>query len=212
MAPDLNSVPPSPHAAQISPLLMAPVPNILPSNTSAILAASQPSSPAMPARASTTGDNSAVGSGPGPMRHPRPLTAAELHSELEREQEAVVGVLILYMVSPIMKLTQRTGQPFNQRAFHASRCSECLCAVKPLLRLWLRLPGRSRYKPRHLRPSIPSSILSPRKPQSFVLVHQQHQPFQNRLSRQREWGPRWHPKQSLPAQYYCWRHWLEQTE
>jgi hypothetical protein len=25
-----------------------------------------------------------------PMRHPRPLTAAELHLELEKEQEAVV--------------------------------------------------------------------------------------------------------------------------
>jgi hypothetical protein len=27
-----------------------------------------------------------------PMRHPRPLTAAELHLELEKEQEAVVCV------------------------------------------------------------------------------------------------------------------------
>jgi hypothetical protein len=28
-----------------------------------------------------------------PVRHPRPLTAAELHSELEKEQEAIVRVL-----------------------------------------------------------------------------------------------------------------------
>lgn len=81
MAPDLNSLPP----------LVAPVPNILPSNTSAILRASQPASPTMSAHPSTAGDESAVGTGPGPVRHPRPLTAAELHSQLEREQEAVVS-------------------------------------------------------------------------------------------------------------------------
>jgi hypothetical protein len=28
----------------------------------------------------------------GPIRHPRPLTAAELHLELEKEQEAVVNI------------------------------------------------------------------------------------------------------------------------
>ncbi|KAM0597774.1 hypothetical protein ACHAP1_003996 [Verticillium nonalfalfae] len=34
-----------------------------------------------------------VVSGPGPMRHPRPLTAADLHIQLEKEQEAVVNRL-----------------------------------------------------------------------------------------------------------------------
>ena len=28
---------------------------------------------------------------PGPLRHPRPLTAADLHMQLEKEQEAVVS-------------------------------------------------------------------------------------------------------------------------
>lgn len=28
---------------------------------------------------------------PGPLRHPQPLTASDLHSMLEREQEAIVG-------------------------------------------------------------------------------------------------------------------------
>lgn len=37
------------------------------------------------------GDNSGVGPGPGPLRHPRPLTAADLHMQLEKEQEAVVS-------------------------------------------------------------------------------------------------------------------------
>lgn len=38
-----------------------------------------------------SGDNSGVGTGPGPLRHPRPLTAADLHMQLEKEQEAVVS-------------------------------------------------------------------------------------------------------------------------
>jgi hypothetical protein len=38
----------------------------------------------------SVGDNTGVGSGPGPLRHPRPLTAADLHLQLEKEQEAVV--------------------------------------------------------------------------------------------------------------------------
>ena len=33
----------------------------------------------------------------GPLRHPRPLTAAELHLQLEKEQEAVVS---LFNISP----------------------------------------------------------------------------------------------------------------
>lgn len=32
-----------------------------------------------------------------PIRHPRPLTAAELHLELEKEQEAVVCFLVYYV-------------------------------------------------------------------------------------------------------------------
>ena len=31
-----------------------------------------------------------------PIRHPRPMTAAELHLELEQEQEAVVCLSFLY--------------------------------------------------------------------------------------------------------------------
>ncbi|KAI1323885.1 hypothetical protein F5Y16DRAFT_382533 [Xylariaceae sp. FL0255] len=38
-------------------------------------------------------DNTGVGAGPGPLRHPRPLTAAELHSQMEAEQELMVNRL-----------------------------------------------------------------------------------------------------------------------
>ena len=53
----------------------------------------------MPAVATATsigniGDNTGVGSGPGPLRHPRPLTAADLHLQLEKEQEAVVSLFL----------------------------------------------------------------------------------------------------------------------
>lgn len=43
---------------------------------------------------STLDNNTGVGNGPGPLRHPRPLTAAELHWQLEKEQEAVVSVFL----------------------------------------------------------------------------------------------------------------------
>lgn len=107
--PDLNSVPASPRplAARRQSSKDMPPPaipsdpslNILPSNQNAVnpttsstptaespqISASQPHS-----AVSNTRDTSAE-AGPGPLRHPRPLTASELHIELEKEQEAVVG-------------------------------------------------------------------------------------------------------------------------
>lgn len=47
----------------------------------------QPSNPAAPR------SESVVIQGPGPLRHPRPLTTSELHAELEKEQEQVVNRL-----------------------------------------------------------------------------------------------------------------------
>jgi hypothetical protein len=117
MAPDLNSVPPSPRPLASSPRLTSrttsrrtstqiapptipptsPSLNILPSNQSAVNHISPPL--ASPSNMTTvasgtaggpTGDNTGVGTGPGPLRHPRPLTAADLHLQLEKEQEAVV--------------------------------------------------------------------------------------------------------------------------
>lgn len=171
MAPDLNTLPPSPHTTRTVPPLVAPVPNILPSNTSAILAASQPSSPAMPVHTSTAGDNSAVGGGPGPVRHPRPMTAAELHSQLEREQEAVVRISTSAVGTSVAEANITPGQPSYKRAFNASRCPQRLRPVKPLIRLWLRPPRGSRHKPRQLRPILPSTISSSRKPWTLLILH-----------------------------------------
>ena len=109
--PDLNSVPPSPHALAASrrqssnssmpppppPVPTSPSLNILPSNQTAVSQSSSTQPPPQSAAPGGTvphvGDNTGVGAGPGPLRHPRPLTAAELHLQLEKEQEAVVSIL-----------------------------------------------------------------------------------------------------------------------
>ncbi|RYO76400.1 hypothetical protein DL766_010439 [Monosporascus sp. MC13-8B] len=115
--PDLNSVPPSPHVLAASrrassnqnyqphpPSTTEPSSiNILPSNqptfnqglsASSLSSPSLPSAPGVMAPPSVPGqDNTGVGAGPGPIRHPRPLTAAELHSQLEQEQELLVNRL-----------------------------------------------------------------------------------------------------------------------
>ncbi|RYP59197.1 hypothetical protein DL770_010248 [Monosporascus sp. CRB-9-2] len=115
--PDLNSVPPSPHVLAASRRASSsqnyqPHPpstsesssiNILPSNqptfnqglsAASLPSPSLPSAPGVMAPPSALGqDNTGVGAGPGPLRHPRPLTAAELHSQLEQEQELLVNRL-----------------------------------------------------------------------------------------------------------------------
>lgn len=61
-------------------------------------------SPGMANTGSMVGDNTGVGTGPGPLRHPRPLTAADLHLQLEKEQEAVVSdfpVLVCFADIPL---------------------------------------------------------------------------------------------------------------
>ena len=79
--------------------------NILPSNQptvnqglsgTSLPSPSIPSFPGMaqpPSSSSQGQDNTGVGAGPGPLRHPRPLTAAELHSQLEQEQELLVRIM-----------------------------------------------------------------------------------------------------------------------
>lgn len=105
--PDLNSVPPSPHVLasgthsrrQSANLQAASSPsstsvNILPSNQAAVnqqIPSQALPSPGFPPQSPMSPPaDAAVGPGPGPLRHPRPLTASELHMQLEKEQEAVV--------------------------------------------------------------------------------------------------------------------------
>ena len=55
-----------------------------------------------------TGDNTGVGTGPGPLRHPRPLTAADLHLQLEKEQEAVVSIYLSAVGYGVLSNTNRS--------------------------------------------------------------------------------------------------------
>ncbi|MCJ1368178.1 hypothetical protein MMC16_007319 [Acarospora aff. strigata] len=112
MAPDLNSVPASPRtiasssrptstsSSRRASQLMGPPPLPLASPGGSLpqqsyLSGQPPAIQASSNMANTTAspDNAGVGMGPGPLRHPRPLTAADLHLQLEKEQEAVVNRL-----------------------------------------------------------------------------------------------------------------------
>ncbi|KAJ4150577.1 hypothetical protein LMH87_011321 [Akanthomyces muscarius] len=87
--PDLNSVPASPHPTrsssrrQSSSLQMATA-------TAAAPADRRPSPQLTSAQLAQQPESA---SGPGPLRHPRPMTASELHMQLEKEQEALVNRL-----------------------------------------------------------------------------------------------------------------------
>jgi hypothetical protein len=91
-----TSTPASRRASQIHPMSPPPLPLASPGGTIPPLAqsASQhghafpPLSPSMSGYVQASVDSAGV-----PMRHPRPMTPAEMHLELEKEQEAVVNRL-----------------------------------------------------------------------------------------------------------------------
>lgn len=96
MAPDVNSLPTSPRPDRPSTHRTPSSNN--PSNTaSRRTSAVIMGPPTQPASATATSSNTArspvMSSSENnvPMRHPRPLTAAELYAECEKEQEAVVS-------------------------------------------------------------------------------------------------------------------------
>lgn len=116
MAPDLNSLPPSPHSPRhiVSMASRRAREIMAPSSASITPPAQSPTILSREQATMTSGDNTGVGIGPGmhadnlhlylypiiqlthnnfpgPLRHPRPLTAADLHMQLEKEQEAVVS-------------------------------------------------------------------------------------------------------------------------
>jgi hypothetical protein len=112
MAPDLNSVPPSPRPRDQT---TAPATQTLSPSSSRQTSASMapppvpqtPGSPNSLRMSNTQADNTGVGAGPGqdseangaalrsntvtgPLRHPRPMTASEIYLECEKEQEGIV--------------------------------------------------------------------------------------------------------------------------
>ena len=103
MAPDINSLPPSPYHSQATsstprrPSEPRRLSERVVSPSTSLFSSTPPRSPTLTSTSSSHGlpreDNTGVDPGPGPLRHPRPLTAADLHMQLEKEQEAVVNRL-----------------------------------------------------------------------------------------------------------------------
>lgn len=161
MAPDLNSIPStsspthtrsrrtSQQMASSSNQATSPSLHILPSNQSAVNTTSPLASPGLPPPAvpptaaeivSQPNDVNVASGGSGPLRHPRPLTAAELHLQLEKEQEAVVSSL--YQCNE-RKLTSQ-GQPPHPRTLPSTSSTQRLRRLKHILHL-RRSPRYSRY-------------------------------------------------------------------
>ncbi|EQB50768.1 hypothetical protein CGLO_09759 [Colletotrichum gloeosporioides Cg-14] len=143
--PDLNTVPASPHPANASrrsssnqishQMPPPPVPassespslNILPSNQNTVNNpnTSNPSlpSPTMaPAATSPPVAPEPSVSGPGPIRHPRPMTASDLHMQLEKEQEAVVNRLTREL--QLLRTAQNASVVSNASSTSASNTTE----------------------------------------------------------------------------------------
>ncbi|EFQ34607.1 hypothetical protein CGRA01v4_14041 [Colletotrichum graminicola] len=138
--PDLNSVPASPHpqtASRRSSSHQIPPPplpsqssnssslNILPSNQN-IVNHPNPSVGSPPMAPSTVASLPAAPepsvSGPGPIRHPRPITASELHMQLEKEQEAVVNRLTREL--QLLRTAQNASVVSNASSTSASNTTE----------------------------------------------------------------------------------------
>ncbi|KAK6211730.1 hypothetical protein QIS74_10994 [Colletotrichum tabaci] len=139
--PDLNSVPASPYpqsASRRSSHQMPPPPlpaqasdsslNILPSNQNTVnhhhpssaAVGSPPMAPA-PLASPPAAPEPAV-SGPGPIRHPRPITASDLHMQLEKEQEAVVNRLTREL--QLLRTAQNASVVSNASSTSASNAPE----------------------------------------------------------------------------------------
>jgi hypothetical protein len=104
MAPDINSLPSSPRPSRPQPARM--------SSENSRRTSQQMPPPPLPIqlRSPTIVSNEQI---PLPIRHPRPMTAAELYLECEKEQEAVVNRLT-------RELTALRGTPTNDH-YHEPR-------------------------------------------------------------------------------------------
>lgn len=176
--PDLNTVPESPRILSLSrrtssqqmPPPSAPVSgsapsdialNILPSNLNAVTTGA-PIAPSLPspilatatASSQPPADVSSATTGPGPIRHPRPLTAAELHQQLEKEQEAVV--CFSRVCWPHLFATRANLHPYRSTVLPESSTSSVRRTTLPSL-------------PTHLPPPRVPQPRAPRYP-SFLMA------------------------------------------
>lgn len=132
MAPDLNSLAKLPQTEHSQPIQPQTISYSATNSRRPSQTMTPPSVPTdrmqMPHRVSSGHEQD------GPLRHPRPLTAAELYSECEKEQEAVVRILGTHLKTCAIyeyMLTKSLGQPPYTRAHRSSctisiRCIKCL--------------------------------------------------------------------------------------
>ncbi|KAI1963319.1 hypothetical protein LOZ58_002152 [Ophidiomyces ophidiicola] len=147
------------------------------------------------------GDNTGVGDGPGPLRHPRPMTAADIHLELEKEQEAVVNRLTrelsllrqqtVSVASTSSSASANIHEPTDGQhtsGFFHSWLAKSLVIHAEFTQLCCTAPQPPRQSMEHHRPSRsrepsimsrgPSGTTSPALPSSFQQPGE-HFPFQS---------------------------------
>ncbi len=138
MAPDLNSLPPSPFRNH-HPISSSRRSSELrvPATASPTSASSQTQVSPFPDHLASTMsvsgapivDNTGVGVGPGPLRHPRPLTAADLYMQMEKEQEAVVSYISRKHEMQPSDLGLLIGKPFNSR-INSAAPADCIGSLQ----------------------------------------------------------------------------------
>lgn len=159
MAPDLNSLSRSPQGERPQPRRTAS--NSAQSGPSSRRTSQVMGPPTVPASASAShfGNTERVPmphrvssshEQDGPLRHPRPLTAAELYAECEKEQEAVV-CFVQNLADSMRMYTERYHR---STASHASLLP---CVHNP--RLWHRTPRIQAHRPPH--PCFPLTSQTP---------------------------------------------------
>ena len=174
--PDISTLPASPRLNQ------APPSQIISSNTASNTASRRASQimgpPQQPASATYTARSPVMSTNENisvPMRHPRPLTAAELYLECEKEQEAVVCMQTCHKRYGI--LTCLLGQSLDPRThcstspvcFSSQQCIVCFCCLLVIAtsRHWRPQPDASNDR---CHPSYAFSTT----PILFVSQHTKH--------------------------------------
>ncbi|KAJ9302290.1 hypothetical protein DTO271G3_1156 [Paecilomyces variotii] len=131
MAPDLNSVPPSPRPPAATSASTAATNSSPPTSSRRVSQVMGPppvpfSPPSAVASLHGHGDaTNGIAIASGPLRHPRPLTAAELHLELEKEQEGMVNRL----TRELSQLRQQTASVASTASSTSTNLNDSMDAV-----------------------------------------------------------------------------------
>lgn len=141
------------------------------------------SSPTLPQRTTQsrrasnmmTGRPSQSDEGDVPIRHPRPLTTAELHLEMEQEQEAAVNTPPTIPPTQTQHTNSKVGQPPRPRALRSPSPALRLHSVKRILF------SNQRHRPPNPNPAPTPARTRPNDtaPPSLPLLSQYPRPAQH---------------------------------